>query len=179
MKNSAPLLLDDQGRPQVFYHGTQRVFEQIRPNALGLIHFSSSRVQAGEFSEHPRGGCTADGLGAPTVWEAYLRVRRLFDPKNRMDTKTLIDRLDLNQVAIEAEEAYESPWPESEMIEWLASGQWQMLELPSILPKIQEMADGLVMYELGCRNIAVFRSDQVEMIGIAKPMVVSKPGRRP
>lgn len=159
-----------------FYHGTRRTFDHIRPNEIGLIHFSTNRLQAAEFAEYPRGfGWKADN-GVGRIIEAHLLVERLFDPLDRATMISLMGQLDV--VVAEAEEMSQSPWTRREASKWLEEGQWQMLELPSVLKAIRSVADGLVMFELGCRNVAVFDPAQVRILNPETAAVRARPRPR-
>jgi hypothetical protein len=145
------LLLDQNNLPQLFYHGTRKAFDQIAPNAVGLIHFSSSKKQAEEFAEHIRGEAATDNIGPSRIIEAHLQAENPFDPHEQKIMQALLEILDMNQVLSEAEDLSQSPWTSAEIEKWFAEGQWQMLELPCVLAEIKQSFDGIVMYEMGCR----------------------------
>ena len=165
------------GDPVVFYHGTRRVFERLQSNALGLIHFSEDRRQAEEFAQDVRGQGSSP-IGDGRIIAAHLKVSRLFDCADPVKLNALADRLDWACVLRELEDLSQSPWDEGMARRWLAQGQWQLLELPSVLAEIRSCSDGLVMHELGARNIAVFDPDQVVVIDIL-PLAAPRARRTP
>lgn len=149
-------------QPLVVYHGTRSVFDQILPNEIGLIHFSEARSQAEDFAQHVRGAPSETRLiGPPRVITAHLRADRVFDSTDRVALQALRADLNMDQVALEAEELSQSPWTLAGVEKWLSEGQWQILELPSVLAQLRKRADALAMWELGVRNWAVFNPDQV------------------
>ena len=77
-----------------------------------------------------------------------------------------------------AEELSQSPWTIELAQEWLAQGQWQMLELPSVLSAIREQYDGMLMRELGAKNIAVFCADQITVVDIQTLPEPKRPSMR-
>lgn len=166
-------LTDQNGNPKLYYHGTRREFEVFLPNQIGLIHFSELRSQAQEFSCHPRGDHRLP-VGEPRIICAHLFADKLFDTENREALEELADSLDWNVVVREAEELSQSPWTVEEAQRWLAQGEWQILELPAVLGEIRRNYDGMVMHELGARNVAVFSPVQVKVVGVE---VLPEPGR--
>lgn len=100
------------------------------------------------------------------------RPFRASDPESLQ--KVLAD-LDWDQVQAEAEAFSQSPWTQDQLRRWLSEGQWQLLELPSVLNLIRARHDALIMEEMGVCNVAVFGPDQVH--GVPDPMAPQR--RRP
>lgn len=157
------MLLDENDQPKIYYHGTRRIFDRFAPNEIGLIHFSELQHQAQEFSQYARGDRSLP-QGPARIISAYLKADNLFDTTSKEDLQKLSDNLDWELVIQEAEELSQSPWTIQLAQRWLAEGQWQILELPCVLSAIRQRYDGIVMYELGVRNIAVFSADQINVI---------------
>lgn len=158
-----PLLCDDQQAPCVFYHGTRRPFDHFKPNAIGLIHFSSSRRQAEEFAQEARGDRRLP-VGEARVISVHLKAGRVFDCADTQALAALADTLDWDLVIEQAEELSQLPWTREEARAWLNRGEWQILELPCVLEQLRQRADAVVMQELGVRNIAVLSPDQVHIL---------------
>lgn len=175
-----PMLTNPAGQAQLFYHGTRRQFDVFRVNALGMIHFSSARGQAEEFASMVRGepGNVAP-IGPPRIVAAHLHSECPFDPRLIRDVEALMDRLDWNQVVQEAEDFSQSSWTLAQAQRWLREGQWQILELPSVLAHLQTHHDALVMEEMGVRNVAVFQASQVHVVRdpfVPRPSRFRSPG---
>lgn len=159
------MLLDEKDQPKIYYHGTRRIFDRFGPNEIGLIHFSELQHQAQEFSQYARGDRSLP-VGPPRIISAHLQVESLLDTNDAKALAALSDSLDWQVVIQEAEELSQAPWTIELAQEWLAQGQWQMLELPSVLSAIREQYDGMLMRELGAKNIAVFCADQITVVDI-------------
>lgn len=154
---------DTGDQQQVYYHGTQRVFDTFQPNTLGLIHFSACKYQAREFAEYARGPSSL-AQGPKRVIGALLNVGTLLDTQDKDMLTTLSDHLDWRQAMLELEEFSQSPWDIDMAQKWLKEGQWQLMELPCVLEYIKQHFDGIVMFEMGVRNIAVFSPNQIQVI---------------
>lgn len=171
------IVTDTDGQEKVYYHGTQRVFDQFQPNELGLIHFSESKEQAKEFAEYARGSSHLV-LGPKRVMGALLSVDNLFNTQDETVLTQLSEHLDWGKVVLELEEFSQSSWEVGMARKWLKEGQWQLLELPCVLDYIKQHFDGIVMLEMGVKNIAVFSPDHIQVVSseiLDEPKTAPKP----
>lgn len=156
-------VVDDEGRPQVRYHGTSHDFQSFD---RGLIFTSSGPTLASMYSWGGYGPRYGDAMKnselekigpkdsyAPKVLPLYVRATNIWHPFFK--ATELVDRM--------IQTGKLDPDERDEMIDIIYEGNWESIEKKAIIDTIRELGyDGLNVFEDGEETLAVFHPSQVK-----------------
>lgn len=162
-------VVDEQGRPEVMYHGTDADFNEFTPDKNGLIFVTPNQEFAGKFAQRYAGVVQ----GGENVLPLYAKADRPFDPTVAADRAAVIDRLmemHPSYVMGSGERALlidgrRTLYNDAVLDETLknADSNWAFLEQKSILDTIERAGfDAVYVIEDGVKNLAVFDSAQLK-----------------
>jgi predicted nucleotidyltransferase len=156
-------VVDDEGRPQVRYHGTSHDFQSFD---RGLIFTSSGPTLASMYSWGGYGPGYGDVMKnselekigpkdsyAPKVLPLYVRATNIWHPFD--DAEELVEQM--------VDDGFVDPDDSDEMIEIIEEGNWESIEDDNIIATIRKLGyDGLQVFENGEETLAVFSPLQLK-----------------
>jgi hypothetical protein len=136
-------IVDEKGKPQVYYHATGENFDVFKPNDKGVIFASPDKnwVQGG-FMPLDKEQSTSG-----SVMPVYIKAENPFDYRNPEHLSNLLENLDVRE----------------SIQEHIRNGRPMGIEKPVVIEKIKELGyDSLYVTEEGITNIGVFEPTQVK-----------------
>lgn len=144
-------IVDSQGKPEVWYHGTQQDFESFDPGWRGLIFVARDPDFAQNFAE-----MVPDSPGS--TMPLFVKAENPFDATNPEHIAALRARLREQQRFNELNEV-----DDLEQNAGTGRSTWAYLESEKILQAIKDLGhDGFFATEQGSDTLAVFDPTQVK-----------------
>ena len=143
-------ITDEEGNPQIMYHGTLSNFDEFKPaNYRKAIFFSPSK----EFAKQSAGGEWAPySKVTPIVKQVHINAKNPFDFENKQHLAQLEEYL------------HPSIWDDEN--EKIAKGNWKSIEDESVQDAIKRAGfDSFYVKERGVKNLGIYDPNQVRVIG--------------
>lgn len=136
-------IVDQHGRPLVFFHGCNFDIDSFRTNDDGLIFSTPSPTEASGFTNSRGGANENDGV----IYPLYIRARKPFDFQNPKHIQQLKAAL---------------PYGVYIKDEYLHSGFFAYLEERAVLSTIKRLGFDALFVRENEKNLAVFSPDQIK-----------------
>lgn len=138
--------VDENGQPQVFYHGTGADIDEFSPHQADAIFVTDNPGFASGFSVSREGN--------PNVIPVYVSTKNPFDYKNSQQVSAVIAKAK----ELAGDNSWDVP-PEYAV----KNGAWFNIENPKVQAAIRALGhDGFYVNEAGQRNLAVYKSEQLK-----------------
>lgn len=158
---------DENGQPEVWYHGTARDISVFQPKQANAIFLTRDPNFAGDFAQMSAEWISKNewtNVAGQNVMPVYVRHERTFDPDSKADIlrlqQAIGDRWEEPPKRPGAEGA--DGRPSIHRIGEVANGAWMAIESPTVQRFIRDNYDSFYVYEGGNKNLAVFDSTQVK-----------------
>ncbi|MDN5934955.1 MAG: hypothetical protein L0H75_02110, partial [Nitrosospira sp.] len=139
-------VVDEDGKPLVVYHGTNKDVKSFRVKNRGLAYY---------FTPDPDQASSYAGRQGANVIAAYLSVRNLYRSGDSQVEQEIIKRVE------KADDYY--PYQLSTIKKWLAEGNPGAFHVRSVIDALRAMGyDGFVEMENGIKQYGVFNAKNIK-----------------
>ena len=141
------IMVDNQGRPIVFYHGTDKKFTDFKSGySNGLIFFTYDKTLADKYSKN-KSINHGNYDGKRDILKCYLKINKLFVPKNDWELilddvleifkfpKNIKELVNADENKLTDEEKKQVDYYH-EYIYWIQTGNWIILEDTRVVERI-------------------------------------------
>lgn len=166
-------VVDEQGNPQLMYHGTPESFEDFEAGRLGAVFASPDPKFASKYAGEEY---TVDVMGGtPNVRPVYIDAKNPFDYENPKHISAVVKWVKENNP--DFQDVAES------IGDKVKDGFYYQIERPIVQDAIRSLGfDGFYVKEGGAKNIAVFNPNQIKsatsdpaFTGLLEPQAGARP----
>ena len=137
-------IVDDDGKPLVMYHATEKDFSTFQKNHRGLYFVTPDPEWASAFLDNDGSSDLNEGAN---ILPLFVRAVNPFDYENRQHVAVLAEKLSFN-----IHEIHE-----------IEEGNWNRLEDKKTIRTIKELGfDGVYVFESEGKNLGVFSPEQLK-----------------
>lgn len=156
-------IVNKNGTPSTYYHGTKHYIDAFMPNDLGLIFASPKKEFAESFA-----GLDPISLEHKEPIPLFVRAENPWDYDNADHVNSLLEMPVRGEyggglVRDYVARYYSLNLTPEEAVTKLKEGDWSIIETPPVVEALKILGhDALHVYEGGAKNIAVFEPNQLK-----------------
>ena len=165
-------VVDEDGVPQVMYHGTGADIESFKGKQASSIFVADHPIVGEAYAEASAQWLKKHGMeGGANIMPVFAKAEHPFDYENSHHVQALVDRLFKDTPTHEQGDGQKALildgkntlYTEPVLREALASGDWKLIESPEVQKAIKaEGHDSFYVHEDGFKNLGLHNPEQLK-----------------